>query len=210
MGVSVLVAELEGRREGRRIGAGKRSHPGEDVMGSGGRLFVKRDERVTKEYESAGSRFCGSGAEVLLVLMRKEKVLAQFQEQRAQVVFNLNAMEIEGHVDAGDNVGAKKDAMAALHVEKFDRKNVGGLTEFFRGKKKRRSFTLIMAPPVNSRGDASEFARSERAENAKKVQIGMARVEIAARGGAVENDGFNIVTSEFLHPVYELRELCFA
>src|SRR5271167_1552367 len=105
---------------------------------------------MAQQGEDAGSRFCRGSAKFALFLTGEEEMLAELEKQRAEIVLDLNAMEIHGHFNAGDDVGAVKNAAVFLHVEKFDGKHVGGATQFLGGEKEGGGFALIFAPPVDN------------------------------------------------------------
>jgi hypothetical protein len=125
--VSVAIAELERGGKSFGVGAGERGNAGENFVGAGWRHFLEGNQGVTQKREDAGRRFCFSGAKLAFFLSGEKEMLAELEEERAQVVLDLDAMEIHGDVDAGDNVSAIENTAAVLHVEQLDGENVGGL-----------------------------------------------------------------------------------
>jgi hypothetical protein len=133
-------------------------------------------------------------------------MLAEFEEDGAEVVFDLNAVEIHGNGEAGDKVSAVKNAATLLHVEKFDGEHVGGGGEFLGGEEKRRRFVLVFAPPADGGSNARKLGSGERAKNTDDVEIGVRFVEVAASSGTVEDHGFEIVGCKFFEAADEVRQ----
>src|SRR6266404_1357078 len=94
--------------------------------------------------------------------------------------------------------------MALLHVQKFDCENVGRPVKFLRGKEKRRGLMLRAGPPLHHRGHARQFRRTQRAQDAENVQIGVRVVKIAARRRAVQNYRLEIVLRRFVQPFHQV------
>jgi len=195
--VGAAVAQMMNCGEGSGISTGERGNARENFVGLSRRLFIEVDERVTEQNEDAGAGVGGSSAESGFVFVSEEKVLAELEEDGAKVVFDLNAMEIHGDGDGGNDVSAEENAVVLLHVEEFNGENIGGGGELRGGEEKRRRFVLVFAPPLDGGGNAGKFARGEGAQNAGDVEIGVGFVEVAASGGAIENYGLEIVGGEF-------------
>src|SRR5260370_12655877 len=94
--------------------------------------------------------------------------------------------------------------MALLHVQKFDCENVGRPVKFLRGKETRRGLMLRAGPPLHHRGHARKFRRTQRAQDAENVQIGVRVVKIAARRRAVQNYRLEIVLRRFVQPFHQV------
>ena len=173
------------------------------------RVLSKRNEHVTSEGAGAGNGFGEDQAELFFVMRGKEKLLTQFQEHGAEFVLDLDAMEIGGNVNAGKDILAEKDAMVALHIEEFDGKDVGGGAQLVFREEKRRRFELLVGPPVDGGRDAIELGCGKRDEGAHDVEIGLAFAVFAARGGAIEKDGFEIRAGGILEAADESGEFGF-
>src|SRR6266404_591779 len=77
------------RARGRQCG-----NPSENVGGSIWRLLLEGDQRVPKQRQRAGERFGQDGSKFLLVSRLVQKVLPQLQQESAQLVLHLNAMQV--------------------------------------------------------------------------------------------------------------------
>src|SRR5271170_327009 len=77
VGVSVAIAEFVCGGEGGGFRAGERGDARENFLGCSGRLFLKRDQRVSQQGERAGGRFCRGGAQFAFLLAGEQKSLPQ-------------------------------------------------------------------------------------------------------------------------------------
>ena len=202
----MLIAQAVNGSESGGVSAGERGDAGENFIGRGGRLLVEVDERVTEQGENTGTRVGGSSAECGFIFVREQEMLAEFEKHGAEVVFDLNAVEIHGNGEAGDDVRTEEDAAILSHVEKFNGENVRGGGEFRCGEEERRRFVLVFAPPLDGGSDAGQLARGERAENAHDVEVGVRFVKVATGSGAVKDDGFEIIGCEFLEAANQIRQ----
>src|ERR1700686_3700103 len=91
--------------------------------------------------------------------------------------------------------------MALLHIQELYSENVRGLAKLVRRKEKWSGLMLRGGPPLHYRGDAGQFRRSERAQNAQDVEIGVCFVKIVARGGAVQNNRLKVIPRRFMQPL---------
>src|SRR6185436_16568657 len=66
------------------------------------------------------------------------------------------------------------------------------MAKFLGGEEQRRGLFFRGGPPTRDRGNLSELLHRERAQGAENVQVGVALLEIAARGRAVENYGLQL------------------
>src|SRR5579885_226377 len=127
---------------------------------------------MTQERAQAGRGTCADFLQVPRIRGVPQKMLPQFQKQRAKLVLHLDAMEIHRYLDAGEGTGAVKDAMIFAHDAKFDREDVRGLSHVVAVRKKRDSFALLLFPPNQRRIEASKLGGVQRLERAQNVQIG--------------------------------------
>ena len=109
-------------------------------------------------------------------------MLAELQNERAKIVFHLDAVQIARHRNPGDHIGAEENPMMLLHVQELDGKDAGRIAQFGGAEEERRGLLLLFGPPVDNGGEAGQFLDSERTENAEYVEIGMVVAIIAARG----------------------------
>jgi hypothetical protein len=169
-----------------------------------GNVFAKCDKDVAQENGHAGDGLGVNFAELRVVFGIMDEVNAEFLQQRAEVVFDFDAMEIHGDFEACNGIGAKEDFVVLANVQQFDGENIGGMTEFFEREELRRRLFELAGPPVDDAGEASEIVGFGGIEYAEEVQVGLVFVIFAARGRAVEHDGVEIVARRFMEPSGEL------
>ena len=169
-----------------------------------GNVFAKRDKDVAQENGHAGDGLGVNFAELRVVFGIMDEVNAEFLQQRAEVVFDFDAMEIHGDFEAGDRIGAKEDFVVLADVEQFNGEDVGGMAKFFESEELRRRLFELAGPPVDDAGEASEIVGLGGIEDAEDVQVGLLFVIFAARGRAVEDDGVEIVAGSIVEAAGEL------
>jgi len=86
------------RARGRQCG-----NPSENVAGHLA-LLLEAINVCRSKRQRAGERFGQDGSKFLLVSRLVQKVLPQLQQESAQLVLHLNAMQVHRHRDAGDGI----------------------------------------------------------------------------------------------------------
>jgi len=203
-GGRMIVAEGATEFKDASVGAGEFFDALVEPAAVCGNVFAERDEDVAQQNGHAGDGLGVNFAELRVVFGIMDEVNAEFLQQRAEVVFDFDAMEIHGDFEACNGIGAKEDFVVLANVQQFDGENIGGMAEFFEREELRRRLFELAGPPVDDPGEASEIAGFAGIEDAEEVQVGLVFVIFAARGRAVEDDGVEIVAGRFMEASGEL------
>jgi hypothetical protein len=134
--------------------------------------------------------------------------LAEAEPVGAEFALDLEAVEVERDFEVGEEVGAEEDAVAGFHVEEFDGEDVGGASEFVAGEDEWRVVALF-DPPLGDGVEGLEIGGVGAVDEAEDVEVGLAGAEFAGGGGAVEDDGDEVLAGGGLEAVEEFFELGF-
>ena len=120
-------AQLQHGVKRLRTRARQLSRPSNNIMSADRRLFSKCDHHVAQQRQDSRKRFSQDGRQFLRIARRAQVVLPQLQQDRAQIMFDLHAMQIHGHFNFRDNVRTVEHSPAVLHVQNLDGKNIRGI-----------------------------------------------------------------------------------
>lgn len=199
-GERLSLVEIVGSLKRGSVARSEFRQTSEDCVRFHWRLFAQGDQGVAEQSKCAGrSPFQDRGV-FQLILSGSKDMLAKAYEQETQIALDLDAMEVHRNIKIGDGIRTKQDAMGALDVQAFDRENVGGTLEFFGEEEKRGRFLFFDSPPLDDGSKELKFVDVDDDKGAKNVEVGSAWPERATGAGAIENDGFEILTGGFLEP----------
>src|SRR5712692_6768491 len=135
-------------------------------------------------------------------------MLPQLQQNRSQVMCDLDAMQVHRHFDLRDDILSVEDPPSMLHIQDLDGKNVGGLPQLIPRKEKRRGLLLLHAPPFHHVCHPPQLLDAQRVKNANHIEIRVSGTKIPSRSRAVQYDAFQVRRCEFFQPVYQLPQFC--
>src|SRR5260370_6966442 len=136
-------------------------------------------------------------------------MLPQFQQDGAQVMLNLHAMQIHRHFDFRNDVRSVKDSPPALHIQNLDCEDVRGIPQLIFREDKRSRLFLLDAPPFHHERETSQLLDAQQTKDETHIEVRVSCVEITARSRSEQNDAFEVCPREFLRPVDQLRQFCF-
>lgn len=207
-GLALPFPEVENITKGGGIGAGELGHGGQCGAAGFGHGHAEGDERVAEESAESGDRG-GHNLQVSAMAERGgEDGLAKADGGGAEFAFDLEAMELERNFEWSEEILAEEDAMVHFDVEKLDGENVGGMDDFVESEDQRGRISLLH-PPFGGRMKLLELGATGLVDEAKSVEVGMAGGELAGDGGAVEDDGFEIVEGRRFQAIDKFDELGF-
>src|SRR5260370_14654568 len=175
-------------------------------MGSHRRLFSKGNHHVAQQRQHTRKRFSQDGRQLLRVPRRAQIVLPQFQNDGAQIMFDLHAMQIHRHFNFRDNVRSIQHSPAVLHIQNLDGEDIRGALQLVSCEEKRRGLLLLDAPPFHYVREAPQLLDTQRMKDANHVEIRMSFAKIPARRRTEQNNAFQIRRREFLQPLHQFRQ----
>src|ERR1700687_6089300 len=173
------------------------------------RLFSKCNHQMAQQRQHSGKRFSQNGRQFLCISRRAQIMLPQFQQDRAQVMLNLHAMQVHRHFNVRNDVRSVKDSPPVLHIQNLDREDIRGIPQLIFREEKRRGLFLIDAPPFHHVCEASQLLDTQRTKDANHIEVRVSFVKVTARRRPEQNDAFEICTCEFFQPVDQLRQFRF-
>src|SRR5216684_4462949 len=173
------------------------------------RFFFECNHHVAQQRQHAGKRFSQYWRQYLGIPRRAHIMLPQFQQDSAQVMLDLHAMQVHRHVNFRNDVCSVKHSPSVLHIQNFDGENIRGMPQFLFREKKRRGLFLLDAPPFHHRREAPQLLDTQRMQDANHIEIRVSFVKITTRSRPEQNDAFEVCRGEFLHPVDQFRQFCF-
>src|SRR5258706_5525113 len=173
------------------------------------RLFSKCNHHMAQQRQHSGKRFSQNGRQFLRISRRAQIMLPQFQQDRAQVMLNLHAMQVHRHFNVRNDVRSVKDSPPALHIQNLDGEDIRGIPQLIFREEKRRGLFLLDAPPFRHTREASQLLDTQRTKDANDIQVRVSFVKVTARSRPEQNDAFEVCRREFLQPIDQLRQFCF-
>src|SRR5258708_4854386 len=173
------------------------------------RLFSKCNHHMAQQRQHSGKRFSQNGRQFLRISRRAQIMLPQFQQDRAQVMLNLHAMQVHRHFNVRNDVRSVKDSPPALHIQNLDGEDIRGIPQLIFREEKRRGLFLLDAPPFHHVCEASQLLDTQRTKDANHIEVRVSFVKITPRSRPEQNDAFEVCRREFLQPIHPLHQLCF-
>ena len=84
-------------------------------------------------------------------------MLPQLQQDRSQVMFDLDAMQVHRHFNLRDDVRSVEHSPPVLHIQNLDREDIRGVPQLFLREEKRRRLFLLDTPPFHYVCEASQL-----------------------------------------------------
>jgi len=190
------------------VGVGETCGGGDGFAFVGGHFFAEGEDGVAEEGAESRERVGHQGEVGFFGEGGGDDGLAEAEPVGAEFALDLEAVEVERDFEVGEEVGAKEDAMAGLHVEEFDGEDVGGAVEFV-SREYERWVVAFFDPPFGDAVEGFEVFRVGVVDEAEDVEVGLAGTEFAGGGGAVEDDGDEVCACGWLEAVEEFFELGF-
>src|SRR5260370_28515635 len=173
------------------------------------RLFSKSDHQMAQQRQHSRKRFSQDRRQFFCVPRRAQIMLPQFQQNRAQVMLNLHAMQVHRHFNFRDDVRSVEHSPPVLHIQNLDREDIRGIPQLFFREEKRRRLFLLDEPPFHHVREASQLLDTQRMKNANHIEVRVSFAKVPARSRAEQNAAFEICTGEFFQPVDQFRQFCF-
>src|SRR5437899_5132962 len=135
-------------------------------------------------------------------------MLPQQNQFLAQFVFHLHAMQVHWNLQTAERILSVDNTMMLLHIEQFDREDVGRPLEFLARHAEGRRLLLPVPPLCHRRQSLQRLERAD-AQNAKQVQVREPGMKIAGNHRSKKYDtldvraaGFACAFCKFVNDVY--------
>ena len=194
--------------EGGGVGVGQFRSGCDGIAFVGGHFFTEGEDGVPEEGAERRERVRHQGEMRFFGERRGNDRLTEAEPVGAEFALDLETVEMERDIEVGKKVGAEEDAVAGLHVEKFDGEDVRRAVEFVAGEDEWRMVALF-DPPFGDAVEGFEVFGVGVIDEAENVEVGLAGAEFACGGGAVEDDGDEVVASGGLEAGEKFFELGF-
>ena len=190
------------------VGVGETCGGGDGFAFVGGHFFAEGEDGVAEEGAESRERVGHQGEVRFFGERGGDDGLAEAEPVGAELAFDLETVEMERDIEVGEKVGAEENAVAGFHVEKFDGEDVRRAVEFVAGEDEWRMVALF-DPPFGDAVEGFEVFGVGVIDEAENVEVGLAGAEFACGGGAVEDDGDEVVASGGLEAGEKFFELGF-
>jgi len=204
-GVGLAFAEVEELVEGGGVGVGEFGGGGDGFAFCGGDFFAEGEHGVAEEGAEGGKGVGHQGEMGFFGERGGDDGLAETEPVGAEFALDLEAMEMEGDIEVGEEVRAVENAVAGFHVEEFDGEDVGGAVEFV-AREDERWVVAFFDPPLGDAVERFEIFGVGVIDEAEDVEVGLAGTEFSGGGGAVEDDGDEVVAGGGLEAGEEFFE----
>src|SRR5690242_16157619 len=156
------------------------------------RLLAKSDQCMPKKRTKRGSGCNQQLFEFSAPAAPSQEGLTQTDHIRAQFPLNLQFVPSHRHFQVGQEIGALQHPMTRFHVQKLNRKYVGGIPQLLEREEKRRRMALA-PPPQSHRPQLLQIRTLQAMQQAKNIEVRML-AKFMINGRAVENHRLQVLT----------------